>query len=76
MSFSSLGLSSHLLHALAKQHYTDPYPIQKEAIPAILSGKDVLGVAPTGSGKTASFALPILQQFQKSQLQKTGLSKH
>lgn len=75
MSFSSLGLSSQLLHTLAKQHYTDPYPIQQEAIPAILSGKDVLGVAPTGSGKTASFALPILQQFQKKPIAKNRFIK-
>lgn len=61
MSFSSLGLSQHLLQAVTKQGYTQPYAIQKEAIPAILQGKDVLGIAKTGSGKTASFVLPILE---------------
>jgi ATP-dependent RNA helicase RhlE len=61
MPFSKLGLSSALLKAIAEQNYTEPYPIQQSAIPAILSGKDILGIAPTGSGKTASFALPILQ---------------
>jgi ATP-dependent RNA helicase RhlE len=61
MPFSKLGLSSALLKAIAEQNYTEPYPIQQRAIPAILSGKDILGIAPTGSGKTASFALPILQ---------------
>lgn len=65
MSFSSLGLSPSLLKAIAEQNYSTPYTIQSEAIPAILSGKDILGIAQTGSGKTASFVLPILEQFQK-----------
>lgn len=64
MPFSKLGLSDALLKALADQKYTQPYQIQKEAIPAILDGKDILGIAQTGSGKTASFVLPVLQQFQ------------
>jgi len=64
MPFSKLGLSDALLKALAEQKYTQPYQIQKEAIPAILDGKDILGIAQTGSGKTASFVLPVLQQFQ------------
>jgi ATP-dependent RNA helicase RhlE len=64
MLFSELGLSASLLATIAKNDYTTPYPIQTEAIPAILRGKDVLGIAQTGSGKTASFVLPILQQFQ------------
>jgi len=64
MPFSKLGLTDALLKALAEQKYTQPYPIQQEAIPAILAGKDILGIAQTGSGKTASFVLPILQQFQ------------
>jgi len=64
MPFSKLGLSDALIKALTDQKYTQPYQIQKEAIPAILDGKDVLGIAQTGSGKTASFVLPILQQFQ------------
>lgn len=64
MPFSKLGLSDALLKALADQKYTQPYQIQMEAIPAILDGKDILGIAQTGSGKTASFVLPILQQFQ------------
>jgi len=65
MSFESLGLSEPLLKTIAEQNYTQPYPIQQEAIPAILKGNDVLGIAKTGSGKTASFVLPILQMFQK-----------
>ena len=64
MSFSNLGLSDALINALREQKYEQPYPIQKEAIPAILDGKDILGIAQTGSGKTASYVLPILQQFQ------------
>jgi ATP-dependent RNA helicase RhlE len=66
MSFSSLGLSEPLLKAIANQNYAKPYPIQQEAIPAILAGKDIFGVAQTGSGKTASFVLPILQLLQTS----------
>jgi ATP-dependent RNA helicase RhlE len=64
MPFSSLGLSPSLLKALAGQNYTQPYPIQQEAIPAILNRKDVLGIAQTGSGKTASYVLPILMNLQ------------
>jgi len=64
MSFSKLGLSDDLIKTLIEQNYTQPYPIQQEAIPAILEGKDILGIAQTGSGKTASFVLPILQKFQ------------
>lgn len=64
MSFSSLGLSAPLLLAVTEQKYVQPYPIQIEAIPHILQGKDLLGIAQTGSGKTASFVLPILQRLQ------------
>jgi ATP-dependent RNA helicase RhlE len=64
MSFSKLGLSTALLKALTANGYKEAYPIQTEAIPAIMKGKDVLCIAQTGSGKTASFVLPILQQFQ------------
>lgn len=64
MPFSSFGLSPALLKTLADQNYTQPYPIQKEVIPAVLKRKDVLGIAPTGSGKTASYVLPILTNLQ------------
>ena len=64
MSFSSFGLSKAFLRVLAEQNYTHPYPIQKEAIPAILERKDVLGIAQTGSGKTASYVLPVLTNLQ------------
>ena len=64
MSFTTLGLSTELIDALRQQNYQQAYPIQAEAIPAILKGKDVLGVAKTGSGKTASYVLPTLMQVQ------------
>lgn len=64
MSFSALGLSAPLLKAVAEQNYSQPYPIQQQAIPAILKGKDVLGIAKTGSGKTAGFVLPLLERLQ------------
>ena len=66
MSFKSLGLPSTLVEILEKQEYKAPYPIQKVAIPVILKGKDVLGIAPTGSGKTASYVLPVLSRLQQS----------
>ena len=65
MSFASLKLSSHLLNSLEKHGFKKPYPIQEKAIPAILDGKDVLGLAQTGSGKTASYVLPVLMNLVK-----------
>jgi superfamily II DNA/RNA helicase len=65
MPFSSLGLSPELLRAVAESNYADPTPVQQEAIPAILQGKDVWACAQTGSGKTAAFALPLLQNAKK-----------
>ena len=65
MTFQTLGLSESILKAVTEQQYTKPYPIQIQAIPAILEGKNVLGIAQTGSGKTASFVLPILELFQR-----------
>ena len=62
-SFSDLGLSAPLLKAVAAANYTDPTPIQAQAIPVGLEGRDVLGIAQTGTGKTAAFALPILQRL-------------
>lgn len=66
MPFTSLGLSPALLTALADQNFTVPTPIQQTAIPAILNKKDVLGIAKTGSGKTASYVLPLLMNVQQS----------
>lgn len=65
MSFSHLSLSPALLAAIARAGYTAPRPIQSAAVPAILAGKDILGIAQTGSGKTAGFVWPILQQMQQ-----------
>ncbi len=61
--FSDLGLAKPLLKALAEKGYKEPTPIQAQAIPVILQGKDLLGIAQTGTGKTAAFALPILQRL-------------
>lgn len=61
MSFDKLGLIEHLHKALKTEGYAKPTPIQSQAIPVILKGKDILGCAQTGTGKTAAFALPILQ---------------
>lgn len=63
MPFSSLGLTPALLEALANQNYTEPFPVQEEVIPAVLKGRDVLGIAPTGSGKTAGYVLPLLMNL-------------
>lgn len=60
ISFNQLGLSSSVLKAVKENGYEQPSPIQVQSIPAILSGRDVLGQAQTGTGKTAAFALPIL----------------
>ena len=61
--FRSLGLDDSLLRGLDRQRFTTPTPIQAASIPLILNGKDLLGIAQTGTGKTAAFALPILQQL-------------
>jgi ATP-dependent RNA helicase RhlE len=63
LSFSNLGLTPDLLRAVARQGYTDPTPVQREAIPLVLGGRDLLAGAQTGTGKTAAFVLPILQQL-------------
>ena len=64
MTFDNLGLQQSLLNILKKENYKKPYPIQKQAIPAIIKGNDVLAIAPTGSGKTASYVLPILSSIK------------
>ena len=70
MTFESLGLPQSLLTLLKKENYQKPYPIQKQAIPVILKGKDVLGIAQTGSGKTASYALPVLSLLNSKEVTK------
>ncbi len=64
MPFSKLGLNSLLTQKLVDLQYQKPFPIQQQAIPAILKGLDVVGIAQTGSGKTASYVLPILNNFK------------
>ena len=63
MSFLSLGLSDEIIRAVTERGYTIPTPIQLESIPAILSGRDLLAGAQTGTGKTAGFTLPIIHQL-------------
>ncbi|RLA00107.1 MAG: ATP-dependent RNA helicase RhlE [Gammaproteobacteria bacterium] len=63
MSFDTLGLSAELLRAVADQGYSEPTPVQSQAIPIILEGKDILAGAQTGTGKTAGFTLPLLQRL-------------
>ena len=63
MSFDTLGLAPELLRAVADQGYTEPTPVQAEAIPLVLAGRDLLAGAQTGTGKTAAFVLPILQRL-------------
>ena len=63
MSFSALGLTPDLLRAVARQGYTIPTPVQREAIPLVLEGRDLMAGAQTGTGKTAAFVLPILQRL-------------
>lgn len=65
MSFSNLGLSEPILQAIKELGYTAATPIQKQAIPVILSGKDLIATAQTGTGKTAAFVLPILETFNQ-----------
>ena len=60
-TFAELGLSKPILEALSHLGYEEPTPIQEQAIPALLEGKDVIGQAQTGTGKTAAFGLPMLE---------------
>ena len=63
ITFQSLGVAEPILRALAAQNYTTPTPIQAKAIPTLLAGRDLLGIAQTGTGKTAAFAIPLLQKL-------------
>ncbi|MGZ8388301.1 MAG: DEAD/DEAH box helicase, partial [Rhodoplanes sp.] len=65
MPFSQLGLSDKVLASVAAAGYTKPTPIQEQAIPQVLSHRDVLGIAQTGTGKTAAFVLPMLTLLEK-----------
>ena len=68
-TFAELELIEPLQQAVADQNYVQPTPIQEQAIPLLLAGRDVLGCAQTGTGKTAAFTLPVLQHLQ---LRKAG----
>ena len=70
MPFSSFGLSEALVKTLTELKYERPYPVQEKVIPAIQTQKDVLVIAPTGSGKTLSFALPILNKLADKKLER------
>ncbi len=76
MSFDSLGLSPELLRAVTEQGYTEPTPIQAQAIPLILAGRDVQAAAQTGTGKTAGFTLPILHRLQPLASSSVSPAKH
>ena len=65
MSFTSLGLSEPLLKAVSEKGYDKPSPIQEQAIPAVIEGRDVMAAAQTGTGKTAGFTLPLLDILAK-----------
>ncbi|WP_156389292.1 DEAD/DEAH box helicase, partial [Brevundimonas sp. Root1423] len=67
-TFDSFGLNPALLQALASEGYTTPTPIQAQAIPDVMAGKDLLGIAQTGTGKTAAFALPILHRLAANRI--------
>src|SRR3954465_15498459 len=73
--FSELGLDERLVSELTALGYEEPTPIQREAIPLLLAGRDVLGQAATGTGKTAAFALPMLSRVVQSRDAATGDSR-
>lgn len=68
MTFQDLNISEPILKALSNKQYKTPTPIQEQAISVVLNGKDLLGIAQTGTGKTAAFAIPIIQQLDKPML--------
>lgn len=76
MSFAQLNLSPEILRAIADQGYTEPTPIQAQAIPLILEGKDIMGAAQTGTGKTAGFTLPMLSRLQPGASTSASPAKH
>ncbi|UFK98978.1 DEAD/DEAH box helicase [Kaistella faecalis] len=70
MSFESLGLSHNIIKSVKKLGFLKPFPIQEQTIPVILAGKDLMGIAQTGSGKTACFVMPILEKLQNEEVKK------
>ena len=75
-SFSNLSLAEPLARAVAEMGYETMTPIQEQAIPVVLQGKDVMGAAQTGTGKTAAFALPLLQRMMKHENASTSPARH
>ena len=75
MTFSDLGLCPEILNALTRQGYTEPTPIQAQAIPAVLAGNDVMAAAQTGTGKTAGFTLPILEMLKGNERAKANTAR-
>lgn len=73
MSFSKLAIIEPILEALTSEGYTSPTPIQQQAIPVVLQGRDLLGCAQTGTGKTAAFAIPVLQLLSQKSNSKSGI---
>src|SRR5215216_1383670 len=76
MSFGSLNLMPELLRAVSDEGYTEPTPIQAQAIPAILERRDIMGCAQTGTGKTAGFTLPLLQLLYPHASTSTSPARH
>lgn len=76
MSFNQLNLSIEIMRAITDQGYTEPTPIQIQAIPLILDGKDIMGGAQTGTGKTAGFTLPMLHRLQPHASNSASPAKH
>ncbi|BBP45792.1 ATP-dependent RNA helicase RhlE [Thiosulfatimonas sediminis] len=75
MKFTELGLNAHILKAVADSGYSTPTPIQAQAIPAILAGHDVMAAAQTGTGKTAGFTLPLLENLSKGRQAKANQAR-
>ena len=65
MLFEDLAISSSIIKAVTEEGYTTPTPIQEQAIPIILEGRDIIGCAQTGTGKTAAFAIPIIHHLHR-----------
>jgi ATP-dependent RNA helicase RhlE len=72
MTFKELKISEPVLKALSDKEYVTPTPIQEQAIPAGVEGRDILGIAQTGTGKTAAFAIPIIEQLMKKERNQGG----
>ena len=72
MSFDTLGLSAEILRAVEEQGYREPTPIQRQAIPVVMQGRDLMASAQTGTGKTAGFTLPLLNMLSHSNPQFKG----